>query len=473
MNNSKKQFRPILWAGITIFTFCTIIFFTVSPSLFAQDTAADTSTEEAIQLFEQVFRFVQNNYVDEIESEVLLEGALQGLFDSLDDPHSTYLTASDVQDLTDTTSGQFGGVGLYIDKPSEETQEARDIPAYVRVVAPIEATPAYRSGINAGDFITHIEGESTVEMNINEVVDTLRGEPGTEVTVTILRGRDLFFDVSIERAVIEVPTVRYDMIQNTIGYLRIIQFTPYTEARVLDALNFFQEQNYSSLIIDLRGNPGGLLTSVVNIADSFLSGGSIVSTRSRIDSQNNVYEAREMTRVEEDIPIAVLIDQGSASASEILAGALRDQGRATIIGQTSFGKGSVQQVRLIPNGGFRLTMSRYYTPSGVNIDHIGIEPDIEVTEPELDEEQLEDYGTIISENRIPEFVRNNDEITEAEITDFIDSLHAEGIDLTDRYLRRMIRNEMNRTNNDPPVYDLEFDITLQRAIEFIENQRQE
>ena len=253
--------------------------------IFAPGAFADSSNrniQRYISLFEQVFRFVHENYVDEVEPEVLFEGALNGLFDSLDDPHSTYLTENDMQDLTDTTSGKFGGVGLYISKSErgegEEDTAVEGYSPYVRVVAPIEDTPAAKAGIHAGDLITAIEGDSTEDMDLDEVVDRLRGTPGTDVLVTILRGEDIDFPVTLTRAVIEVPTTKHDMIPGGIGYLRIIQFTPLTDERVLDALEDFKKKNFNSLIIDVRNNPGGLLTSVVDVTDFFLSGGIIVST---------------------------------------------------------------------------------------------------------------------------------------------------------------------------------------------------
>jgi carboxyl-terminal processing protease len=286
--------------------------------------------------------------------------------------------------------------------------------------------------------------------------------------MTIVRGKALRFDVRVVRDMIEVPTVRQDMIPDRIGYLRIIQFTPLTVERVEAALQQFADSGYDSLIIDLRSNPGGLLSGVIDISDFFLSKGPIVSTRSRVPSENHVfYASSRNTIVPEDLPIAVLIDRGSASASEILAGALQDTGRATIMGEKSYGKGSVQQIKRVGDAGFRLTMSRYYTPLGKNIDKIGISPDVPVQEPELTEEEEQALSRILEEELIKDFLSRYPNPTDANIDSFEMELAGEGIQLNDRYIRRLVRNELNRTNNNPPVYDLEFDLVLQEAVNYL------
>ncbi|MFW5747305.1 MAG: S41 family peptidase, partial [bacterium] len=358
-----KNTRRLTWIFLSVSFTVIIGLLILVPSVFAQSN--DAELKRYISLFEQVFRFVHDNYVDEVDPETLFHGAMDGLFESLDDPHSSYLVPNEMQDLTDTTSGQFGGVGLYITKSSRQIGVEGEVPEdyspYVRVVAPIEETPAARAGIHAGDFIIAIEGETTEDLDIDAVVDRLRGVPGSTVTVTILRNKNIEFDVTIERAVIETPTTRHAMIPGGIGYLRIIQFTPLTTEKVKEAIEEFQENNYRGLIIDVRNNPGGLLSSVVDVADIFLPGGMIVSTKSRIPSENEVFTADQDIDVPLSKPIVLLIDQGSASASEIIAGAFKDRERALLLGEKTFGKGSVQQVKYVGVGGFKLTMSRYYT----------------------------------------------------------------------------------------------------------------
>jgi carboxyl-terminal processing protease len=459
MEKKRKFFKErTLWIVVTAFLAAVIVLLSFAPRVLAGNQEAET--QRLLSTFFEVFRFVQEHYVDEdkVDPNNLIEGAMRGMFEALDDPHSAYLSPEEMRDLDDTTMGRFGGVGLIISK----------IDRGVEVVAPIEGTPAYRAGVNAGDLIVAVDGESVVDLNIDEVLSVLRGEPGSSVTMTIIRGKSLRFDVRVVRDLIEVPTVRQDMIPGGIGYLRIIQFTPLTVDRVEEALRQFADSGYSSLIIDLRSNPGGLLSGVIDIADFFLSKGPIVSTRSRVASENHVfYASSRNTMVPADLPIVVLIDRGSASASEILAGALQDTGRATIMGEKSYGKGSVQQIKRVGDAGFRLTMSRYYTPLGKNIDHIGISPDVPIQEPELSEEEEQALSRIIEEELIKDFLSRYPNPTDENINSFERELANKDIRLDDRYIRRLVRNELNRTNNNPPVYDLEFDLVLQEAVNYL------
>ncbi len=462
-----KRKDQLLWLGAGAGLMFIVAFVAFAPTVLAQSNS-DTS-DEYLQTLSDVFRFIENNYVEEVEAKKLFEGALEGIFDALDDPYSYYLDDSAMENLGDVTTGNFGGVGLIITKPAprgdedEEDGAQTDEEKYVEVVSPIEGTPAYKAGLSAGDFITKIEGKSTRPYTIDEVVDRLRGEPGTEVQVTIKRGKSSF-DVSIKRDIIEVPTIKHAMIGDDIGYLKIIQFTPFTDNRIEESLKDFDSKGYKSLIIDLRNNPGGLFRSVIDIADLFLSEEVIVSTRSRIPEENEVYTADPGVKISGSTPIAVLINKGSASASEILAGALRDNDRAVLIGEQSYGKGSVQEVRNFGAGGFKLTTSRYYTPAGRNIEEIGIAPDLSVKPPELSDAEEEDLQTLNEGTRIRKFVEEHNNPSEQQINDFIQTLESEGIELEERLIRKLIRDEVNRTNNNPPVYDLEYDTVLQEAV---------
>jgi carboxyl-terminal processing protease len=445
-----------VWILVTAFLAAVIVILAFTPRVLAGDAA--TENQRLLSTFYEVLQFVQDNYVDEdkVGTQHLIDGALKGMFEALGDPHSAYLSAVEMRDLDDTTSGRFGGVGLIISK----------IETGVEVVAPIEGTPAYRAGVNAGDVIVAVDGQSVIELNIDEVLSVLRGEPGTTVTMTIQRGKNLQFDAQVVRALIEVPTVKSAMMPDGLGYLRIIQFTPLTADRVQEALESFQKAGYRGLIVDLRSNPGGLLSSAIEVGDMFLSRGPVVSTRGRIPSENHVFYASPRTTiVPADLPVMVLINRGSASASEILAGALQDTARATVMGEKSYGKGSVQQIKRVGEAGFRLTMSRYYTPLGKNIDKVGIMPDVQVTEPELTEAQDASLKRLIEGNLIKEFVAANPSPTDQVVSGFVRELAGKDIILEERYVWRLIRNEINRTNNDPPVYDLDYDLVLQRAVE--------
>jgi len=457
-----------LWLVSGLITFAILIAVAVVPTVVAQP---DTSTsEEYLQIFEEVFRYIENNYVDEVDPQVLFEGAMNGMFDTLDDPHSYFLDETDMDTLGLTTNGSFGGVGLTISKQRRANIEEadRDTPLYIEVVSPIEDTPAFKAGIIAGDLITNINGETTADFTIDDAVELIRGMPGTTVLLTIKRGRTNPFDVEVTRDLIEVPTVKFAMVADEFAYLKLTQFTPFTDDRVRDAFDFFDEQGYAGLILDLRNNGGGRLSSVVEISDMFLSEGTIVSTRSRVPIENEVFSADKRVLVPESVPIVVIINRGSASASEILAGALRDSGRAVVIGETSYGKGSVQKVRDFGEGGFRLTISRYYTPSGKNIDKIGIVPDTEIVEEELTEEEEESLGRLTESAAIAAFIRENPQPTRADIEGFIQELVDDDIIIEERLIQRLIRNEINRANNEYPVYDLEFDIVLQEAVRQLE-----
>jgi carboxyl-terminal processing protease len=336
----------------------------------------------------------------------------------------------------------------------------------VEVSSPIEDTPGWRSGINPGDLIIEINGESTDLLSMDEVLARLKGIPGEVVRLLIRRGERLEFPVTIVKEVIEVPTAKHAMI-GSIGYLNLLTFTPMTVDRARDAINEFISKGYNGLILDLRNSYGGLLDSAVDVTNLFVEGGVVVSTRSRISQLNTVYPARNRAMVSQDIPVVVLINRGSASASEIVAGALKDRGRAYLVGEKSFGKGSVQQVYNLSSAiGFKLTTARYYTPSDVNIDKMGIPPDLEVLFPELTLAEAERYSELILAERIPAFVSANPGANAAQVDLFARELNRDyNLDLS--LLRRLIRNEQNRTQI-APVYDLDYDVQLQAAIRILQ-----
>ncbi|MDR2109864.1 MAG: S41 family peptidase [Spirochaetaceae bacterium] len=456
----------LLWLGSTIALGALFILASV-PGVSAQGRDQDTaeqSTRRYTSIIQNVFDFIQKHYVEEVDPQTLYEGAMSGMFNALEDPYTSFLPEAEMTDLSDTTQGNFGGVGLYISKPQGERPDGR--PPYVEVASPIEDTPGWRAGINPGDLIVEINGESTDALTMDEVLGRLRGTPGVQLTLLIRRGEKLEFPVTLTRAIIEVPTVKHGMI-GTIGYLRLLTFTPMTVDRAKDALNEFNAHNYKGLILDLRNNYGGLLQSAVGISDLFLDGGVVVSTKSRLPGENTVFTARRSVMVPAEIPVIVLINRGSASASEIVAGALKDRGRAYLVGEKSFGKGSVQQVYPLDRAGFRITTARYFTPSDVNIDKIGIPPDREVLFPEFTDEEAEKLNELIAANRIPAFIKENPNAGAAQIDSFARQLQAEyPIELS--LLRRLIRNEQNRTVI-APVYDLEYDIQLKTAVDILQD----
>lgn len=461
-----KNDRVAWTAVIAVLVLCTVLSVSV-PSAFAQTQASDA--QKYSSLFQNVYSFVLQNFVDEVDPRVLYEGAMKGMLDALKDPYSTFLDTSAMSDLQDTTVGQYGGVGLYISKTPPSSRLPGEEP-WVEVVSPIEDTPGWRAGIQPGDWISEIDGISTAPLDMAEVLKKIRGAPGSTVVFTIRRGENITFPVALVRALIEVPSVKRAMIPSRTGYLRIIEFSPQTTARVKEAVEDFKAQGARALVVDLRNNPGGLLSSVIDTADLFLDSGVIVSTKSRTPYENQVYRAKSVLTVPKDWPVVVLINRGSASASEILAGALKDQKRAYLIGERSYGKGAVQQIFPLGETGFKLTMSRYYTPSDANIDKVGIFPDLEVKEPELTEEESAELSRLLEQRVFANFAKEKPGATEAERKAFVRKLRDSGVKLSDRLLDRLVRNELQRTTI-APAYDLDYDIQLQEALKLIDQGR--
>lgn len=448
-------------------------------ALFASQCFAQSSSNSAseksnksrqyMELMNSVFDFVQRNYVDEIDPQVMYEGALKGMLESLKDPYTVYLDKSSFRNINDTTSGSFGGVGLQISKPVESSSEK---PAYVEVASPVEDTPGFKAGILAGDLIISINGTDTSTITMEQVLDMLRGKVGESVDLVIRRGKNMEFPVTLVRAVIEVPTVKYGMIEGSkIGYVRLIEFTPQTVERTQEALDSFKKNNASGIIIDLRNNPGGLITSAADIADKFIDNGPIVTTKSRLSFENSVFTATAKKTVVRNTPIVVLINKGSASASEIVSGALKDNHLAYLVGQRTYGKGSVQQVLpLSATDGLKITMARYYTPSDVNIDKIGIPPDREVLFPVLSEEGEKQYLELYKSTEISDFVDGRTDLTEKQISDFAKTLKSKYSEIDEASLRKLVRNEATKTKGTM-LYDLDYDIQLNEAISILKNEK--
>ncbi|MBQ1709997.1 MAG: S41 family peptidase [Treponema sp.] len=451
------------------FAVCFLLAVSQCFSQSSADSELKLSSFQYIKRFNYVFDQILQNYVDELDPKILYEGALKGMMEAIGDPYTVYLDPDSMRGMNDTTSGNFGGVGLTISKPTENTPEK---PAYVEVASPVEDSPGAKAGIQSGDKIIAIEGEPTPPMTMNEVLLKLRGEIGTPVTITILRGANMKFDVTLVRALIEVPTVKYGMIEGTsIGYVRLIQFTPETPIRLQDALDKFQANNYTGLIMDLRDNGGGLLNSGVSVADKFISEGPIVSTKSRIPTENQQFTASSSsTTVKKDIPVVVLINRGSASASEIVAGALKDYHRAYLVGERTYGKGSVQQIRYLTynySEGFKYTTARYYTPSDINIDKIGIPPDLEISNlKKFTEDEEKKYIEMLNSNVISDLVEKNPNMSESDIALAAVKISKE-YGFEERLVRRLIRVQVQRLQ-PAALYDLDWDLQLNEAIKIIE-----
>jgi carboxyl-terminal processing protease len=384
----------------------------VAAPLLAQENDGAGSVYEQLDLFGDIFERVRAQYVEEVDTKNLIEAAINGMLTSLD-PHSSYLSPDDAENMQVQTRGEFGGLGI------EVTQED----GFVKVISPMDGTPADQAGIESGDFITHVDGESLLGLTLNEAVDLMRGPVGSEIVITVVReGEPEPFDVSIIRDTIKLTAVR-SRVERDAVVLRVTTFNDNTYPNLESGLKEQVEalggmENVSGIVLDLRNNPGGLLTQAIKVSDAFLEKGEIVSTRGR-----DVQDGERFNATPGDLaqgkPIVVLINSGSASASEIVAGALQDHRRAIIVGTKSFGKGSVQTVMPLRGGGaMRLTTSRYYTPSGRSIQALGVSPDIVVAQPrrraEAEDEEAQNNRPTRSEAQLRGRL-NNDSLTGDEL----------------------------------------------------------
>ena len=410
----------------------------------AVERPSHDETFKQLELFADVLARVRTDYVVDVNDSELIEDAINGMLQSLD-PHSSYVNPDAFRELQIDTSGQYGGLGMEV-----TTEEG-----FVKVITPIDNTPAKKAGIKAGDFITEIEGESIIGLSLTEAVKRMRGKPGEPITITIVREDEEAEEYTMVREIIKRQTVKHE-VKDGVGYIRIAQFNEKASDGLEAAIKSLKKELGGSLpgiVLDLRGNPGGLLDQSVNVSSVFLDGGEVVSTRGRSANDTERYNGQS-GQLAKGVPLVVLIDGASASASEIVAGAVQDRGRGLVVGMTSFGKGSVQSV--IPlrggrDGALRLTTQRYYTPSGRSIQGTGIDPDIFVSAiPDDGKEQK-----IRRESDLPNAIENESEEetdidTEEEIAEVIIDYPPEGFEVSDDYqLQKAI--EIIKTGNYPKL----------------------
>ena len=410
----------------------------------AVERPSHDETFKQLELFADVLARVRTDYVVDVNDSELIEDAINGMLQSLD-PHSSYVNPDAFRELQIDTSGQYGGLGMEV-----TTEEG-----FVKVITPIDNTPAKKAGIKAGDFITEIEGESIIGLSLTEAVKRMRGKPGEPITITIVREDEEAEEYTMVREIIKRQTVKHE-VKDGVGYIRIAQFNEKASDGLEGAIKSLKKELGGSLpgiVLDLRGNPGGLLDQSVNVSSVFLDGGEVVSTRGRSANDTERYNGQS-GELAKSVPLVVLIDGASASASEIVAGAVQDRGRGLVVGMTSFGKGSVQSV--IPlrggrDGALRLTTQRYYTPSGRSIQGTGIDPDIFVSAiPDDGKEQK-----IRRESDLPNAIENESEEetdtdTEEEIAEVIIDYPPEGFEVSDDYqLQKAI--EIIKTGNYPKL----------------------
>ena len=364
---TRYAIRGFAVFGVVVFGLMTVFILPSTPSI--SQSSTNDETYRQLSLFGDAFQLIRDDYVEEVDDKTLISNAINGMLSALD-PHSNYLPDDDFKKMQERTRGEFGGLGIEI------TMED----GYVKVVSPIDDTPAFNAGVQAGDLIVQIAGQDVLGMTLSEAVELMRGPVGSDIDITIRRKDDQFIDITLTRDVIKMRSVRHES-YGKVGYIRITTFSEQTTPGLEKAVAELQAEHGNDLqgvILDLRNNPGGLLREAVSVSDAFLEKGEIVSTRGRQGNQNSRYFAKSGDLLN-GLPLVILINSGSASASEIVAGALKDHKRAVIMGTRSFGKGSVQSIIPMPgHGAIRITTARYYTPSGVSIQSTGIAPDIDV-----------------------------------------------------------------------------------------------
>ena len=436
LTENKPKGGGILYRHLAV-TIIFSIFIGIGIGAVKSDTVfAVAKTYDELEIFADVMTLIENNYVDEVDTHSLIEGAIKGMLKTLD-PHSSYMNPEIFREMQVETDGEFGGLGIEITIDD----------GILTVVTPMEETPAWKAGMKAGDKIVMIEGQSTYDMTLMDAVRLMRGKKGTPVTITIVReGLEESKDITIVRDIIHVKSVKYTMLPDNWGYVRIRSFAKDTSLEMRNGISELKKNGMRGLVLDLRNDPGGLLDQAVAVSEYFLKKGElIVYTKGRLSQQNMRFSASG-TSGDSDYPMVVLVNSGSASASEIVAGALQDLKRAIIVGVTTFGKGSVQTIiPLKSNSGLRLTTARYYTPSGRQIQGVGIQPDIVVEEAKVDVEK--------DDKKKRKFLREKD--LKNSLSPGKDKTHGK---------KEEEKKSDNLNNGKRKIVDLERDVQLQRAI---------
>ncbi len=413
-----------------------------------------------LDYFHKVYQIIKTDYVDVPGTKDLFYGAIRGMIASLDDPFSRFLDEKAFNELKEETTGEFVGVGIEISVKDGQ----------IVVISPIDGTPAMKAGIQAGDTIIKVNGTEIKDKDLSDIVKLIRGKPATEVTLSIKReGYDELLDIEIERAPIKIETVKHDVIQDTsTGYLKVSLFSENTPNDVREALKDLKKKNINKLIVDLRWNPGGLLDGAISISDMFLDKGKeIVSTRGRkgtgsikqYDSENDpLYNGK----------MIVIVNRGSASASEIFSGAMSDNNRSKLLGEKTFGKGSVQKFfNLNENVGVSLTIAKYYTPSGISIHGKGIEPDYKVESDVISSDEQKQINILMKKKLLEKFAASHKTYDETTRKEFYEFVKKHGVKLSNKTADYVLKNELSGLSKRP-VYDLEFDRQLREALKVID-----
>lgn len=454
-----KNLERMIWISIVTF----LGYFAFYPTERVSAISADG--EKYLQIFHEIASFVESDFVEQVDDKTLYQGAIKGMISSLGDPHTRFMGEEEFRQLQDETRGSFGGVGL----------EVTHSDGSILVVSPIDDTPAMRAGIQPQDRILEINGKSTEKMTIDEAVKTMRGQVGTTVSIKIKRKslKDPF-NITLTRELIKIQYLKSAFLENEkIGYIRLSQFMGRENNTGLEfkkIIQDFVQKEALGIVIDLRSNPGGLLDLAIDLSDFFLKPDlDIVSVKGRGEKLIRVFKSTDSSGKALETPLVVLLNAGSASASEIFAGAMQDHKRATILGNQSFGKGSVQNIYPLPHKtGIALTIQKYYTPSGVSIHKKGITPDIVINQITPDNDEKTQIEKLLKANLVATFVKENPGYTEKNIKLFQESLAKKGYKLGKTISRYLLKKE-NGIGEKAPIFDREFDPQLNKAIEVLQN----
>jgi carboxyl-terminal processing protease len=459
----------LILTAIPAFSTGTLEQVVASPVKTTQQVVADDQISTDIQSIERLYRYVDSIYYEDVDKEKVFEGLASAMIASLGDRYSFYIPPSEAADYEEGNIGIYGGIGTYLNKPSPEFMDPKDPSSYmITIITPFPGSPAQRAGLMAGDLISHIDGEKVDDLTSIEASKKLRGEPNTEVTITVYRNGSTF-DLTLKREKISTPTVEGDVIDKDIGYVILYEYTPQTGVQLQKKINELTKKNIKGLIIDERNNSGGAVDGALQSANIFLpSGKTLVTIQGKKGTNNDQrYISTGTQSFPEDIPIVILTNGGSASSSEIFAAALHDNKRATLVGTKTFGKGIVQDVFKFGEGFAQITTAHYYTPDNINIHGLGIEPDILVEDIELQDAQIPAYEQLMKDKVIASFAKDHPEPTAENIKMFAEENKDRGID-TD-ILSILMRNEYygKMAYEKRPIGDLVFDTQLKRGVDFL------
>jgi len=451
-----KKNERLLWIGLFLVLTAVLVFQYTVKTVKAGDS---NKAQQELILFSQVYQKILNEYVDKQKPDDLIHNAIDGMIKGLGDPHSALLKPKSYDNLKTETSGKYGGLGIVVGIRDNK----------LTVVSPMEDTPAEKVGIEAGDKIVKIEGTNAIGISLENAVNKLRGLAGTKVHISVEREDEpnlLEFDIT--REIIKIKSVKTSTIQSNVGYVRITSFSKNTPEQLKKSLQKILNKKIEYLIVDLRNNPGGLLSAALEISDMFLDNGPIVSTKGRIPMNDHVYNASPNLVVPKNIPMIVMVNQGSASASEIFSGAMQDTKRAVLLGSQSYGKGSVQTVLNLDNNyGLRLTIARYYTPANRMIDKKGLKPDIVIEPEKLTKKEIKSIIRLNKTNIIKNFVKEHPNYTKKELKNLQKKLQKTDINLPDSIIEARIRY---RKTKKSAIYDLANDNQLREAVQILKSQ---